>query len=58
MTSKSVHRAIPLGFREKSNLRPVIGLRPDVDLHSAINNNGLSKVREQTASTLFCQSLT
>jgi hypothetical protein len=58
MTSKSVHRAIPLGLREKPNLRPVIGLRPDVDLHSAINNNGLSEVREQTASTLFCQSLT
>lgn len=35
MTSKSVHRAIPLGFREKANLRSVIGLRPDVYLHSA-----------------------
>lgn len=35
MTSKSVHRAIPLGFREKPNLRPAVRVRPDVYLHSA-----------------------
>lgn len=39
MTSKSVHRAIPLGFREKANLRSVIGLRPDVYLYPATKKN-------------------
>lgn len=40
MTSKSIHRAITLGFREKPNLRPVIGFRPDVYLHSATKKEG------------------
>lgn len=56
MTSKSIHRAITLGFREKPNLRPVIGFRPDVYLHSATKKEGGFR-GEKTESFAFIVSI-